>query len=69
MIGDLLNRALLKPSDIATAMGVSIHTMRSWQLDRRTPDAAMRRRLAKALRRHAKQVLKVADNLERSAET
>ena len=69
MIGDLLNSVLLKPSDIATAMEVSIHTVRSWQLDRRTPNAAMRRRLAKTLRHHAKQVKKVVDKLERSAET
>ena len=67
-IGGALKRAWFKQSDLAREVNVSIHTVRAWILDRRSPDAAMAKKIAKAFREHAQRMIRAAEELERRSQ-
>lgn len=68
MLPKLLGVVTVTLKDVAEWLGVSHHTVRAWRLGNRTPDPATHRRLAVALRKHARQLQRFADRLERHAE-
>ncbi len=53
--------------DVAGWLNVSYATIRSYKADTRTPSPGTVRRFAKALRRHARHLDRMADRLERRA--
>ena len=67
-IGGALKRAWFKQSDLAREVNVSIHTVRAWILNRRSPDAAMAKKIAKAFREHARKLIRAAEELERRSQ-
>jgi hypothetical protein len=62
--------ALLTPTmrDVARWIGTSYPTVRAYAIEARTPPAQVRRRLARTLREHARELEKAADTLDREAE-
>lgn len=53
--------------EIAQAAGLSYHAIRLYQAGIRTPEAAVVRRLVKALRGQSRELAKLADELEAAA--
>ena len=67
MIVRVLTKATPTQHDLAAWAGVSYETVRSWRQKRRFPSPAAMEKLAKGLRRHAAQLLRFAEQLERRA--
>lgn len=60
----MLNELKLSTDDLAKMARVSVHTMRDWQLGRRSPSPAARRRLAQGLNRYLQRVERIIAELE-----
>ncbi len=67
MIAKVLQAATPNLRDLADWAGVSYETARSWRIGRRSPSPDAARKLAKGLRAHARQLNRLADQLERHA--
>ena len=67
-VSDALALLTLTLRDVAELLGTSYNTVRSWRLGNRNPSPQVEQRLAKALRKHAQRLLKLADRLDREAE-
>jgi hypothetical protein len=68
MVSKVLDLLTPTQRDVARWIGTSYPTVRAYAIGARTPPAAVRRKLARALRDHAKALEKAADTLEREAE-
>ncbi len=66
LIPDALDTATPTLRDIAKWAGPSYALMRAWRLGTRTPTPDRQRKLAEALRRHARRLDELADRLEPS---
>ena len=67
MLPKVLDAVTVTLKDVAGWLEVSHHTVRAWRLGNRTPDSVKQRQLAAALRKHARQLQRFADQLERHA--
>ena len=67
VVQQVLEGAAFTMRHVAHLTGVSYVTVRQWKSGRRVPDAAARRQLAGALRRHAARLAELADQLDASA--
>jgi len=66
LIPDALDTATPTLRDIAKWAGASYGLVRAWRLGTRTPTPDRQRKLAQALRKHARRLDKLADRLEPS---
>ncbi len=66
LIPDALATATPTLRDVATWVGTSYALMRAWRLGTRTPTPDRQRKLARALRKHARRLDRLADRLEPS---
>ena len=66
LIPDALDAASPTLRDIAEDAKASYASIRAWRLGTRTPTPDGQRKLAQALRKHAKRLDRFADRLERS---
>jgi len=68
LVVKVLKAANLSLAELAKAAGISVHAIRMYRKGLRTPPPRVVRRLAVALRRHARRLAKLADALETTAQ-
>jgi len=64
LVVKVLKAANLSLAELAKAAGISVHAIRMYRKGLRTPSLEVRRKLARALRRHSARLVKLADQLE-----
>lgn len=69
LIPQMLDALRPQLPDVAKWVGVSIWVARDWQMANRQPKPEKRAALVKATRKHAKELLALADRVEREAKT
>ncbi len=67
MIARVLQKVTPTYHDVAAWAGVSYDSVRAWRAGKRSPSPVAMEKLAKGLRRHAAQLLRFAEQLERRA--